>query len=146
MDVDGAAGRFPAATPVRSVASYMAFTGAGLLVAWLAQWAAYVFGGTVPSIGEGPFRLVAAMDLGLIVPAMLVGAVLLWRRRAGGFVLAVIAITQGATYTAGLTAASVVGGMRGVAGAMEQAPVWGIWTLAGVAAATALLWRVRPTD
>jgi len=146
LDVDEAAGDFPSKTPARVVASYTALTGAGLLVAWLAQWAAYVFGGTVPSIGEGPFRLVAAMDLGFMVPAMLVGAVLLWRRRAWGFVLGAIAITQGAAYTAGLAAASVIGGIRGVAGAMEQAPVWGIWTLAGAAAAAALLWRVRRAD
>jgi hypothetical protein len=29
---------------------------------------------------------------------------------------------------------------------MEQSPVWAVWTLAGVAAAVALLWRVRPAD
>jgi hypothetical protein len=142
-DVAALGGSFPARTPVRGVASYMAFTGIGLAFAWVAQWAAYVFAGTVPSIGLEPFRLVASMDLGLMVPIFCVGAVLLWRRQAWGFVLGSIAIIQGAAYTLGLTLSSVVGGLRGVAGALEQAPVWAVWTIAGAAAAVALLWRVQ---
>jgi hypothetical protein len=142
-DVPAVARSFPTRTPVRGVASYMAFTGIGLAVAWIAQWAAYAFGGTVPSIGVEPFRLVASMDLSLMVPIFCVGAVLLWRRHAWGFVLGAIAIIQGAAYTLGLTLSSVVGGLRSIAGAMEQAPVWAAWTLAGVAAAVALLRSVR---
>lgn len=142
-DTRALAQRFGARTPVRGVAAYMMFTGVGLAVAWLAQWAACMFGGTVPSMGEGAFRLVAVMDLSFMVPTMIVGAVLLWLRRAWGFLLAAIAITHGAAYTLVLTASSVVGGLRGIAGSMEQAPVWGIWTLAGVAAVVALLWRIE---
>jgi hypothetical protein len=142
-DVPGIAAAFAPKTPVRSVAGYMAFTGVGLAIAWIAQWAAYIFGGTVPSIGEGPFRLVAAMDLSLMVPIFTVGAVLLWRRCDWGFVLAAIAIIQGAAYTLVLTVSSYVGGTRGVVGAMEQVPVWAVWTAAGVAAAVALLCRLR---
>lgn len=142
-DIESIGARFGSAAPVRMVAGYMGFTGLGLAIAWLAQWAAYVFAGTEPSVGEAPFRLVAAMDLSFMVPTMLVGCVLLWRRRAWGFVIAVMTIVQGATYTAGLTIASIVGGLRGVAGSMEQAPVWGAWTLVGAAAAIALLARME---
>lgn len=142
-DVSSMAARFGPRTPARTVAGYMVFTGIGLAIAWLAQWAGYVFAGVVPSIGEEAFRLVAAMDLGLMVPPFLIGAALLWRRSAWGYVIAVITITQGAAYTAGLTIGSVVGGLDGVAGAMEQAPVWGAWTLVGAAAAIALLARVE---
>lgn len=143
-DVEEMGARFSAKAPVRTVAGYMAFTGAGLAIAWLAQWAAYVFAGTVPSIGEGPFRLVAAMDLSFMVPTMLIGPRLLWLRRPWGLIIAVMSITQGAAYTAGLTIASVVGGLRGVAGSMAQAPVWGVWTLVGAAASLALLLRIEP--
>jgi hypothetical protein len=145
LDVRAIAATFGARTPVRTVATYMAFTGIGLGVAWLAQWGAYVFAGTVPSIGEAPFRLVASMDLSFMVPTFIVGAVLLWRRRAWGYVIAVISITQGAMYTTGLGVASVVGGLRGIPGSLEQAPVWAVWSLVGAAAAVALLWHVdRP--
>jgi len=145
-DIPRIAAAFSSKTPVRGVATYMALTGVGLAFAWIAQWAAYVFAGTVPSIGEGPFRLVAAMDLSLMVPLFVVGAVLLWRRADRGFVLAAVAIIQGAAYTLGLALASFVGGLRGIEGLMEQVPVWAVWTLAGVAAAVALLWRVRSAD
>jgi hypothetical protein len=143
-DVSRIARRFGSRTLARTVASYMGLTGIGLAVAWLGQWAASVFGGMVPSIGEAPFRLVASLDLSIIVPAMLVGAVLLWRRRPWGFVLAVVATVEGAAYTLGLTLSSVVGGVRGVPGSMAQAPVWAIWTLFGIAAALLLLWRTEP--
>jgi len=145
-DIDALVARFGAKTPVRTVAVYAGLTGVGLTFAWLGQWGAYVFAGTVPSIGEGPFRLVAAMDLGFMVPPLAIGAVLLWRRRAWGYVLTAISVTQGAAYTAVLTVSSVVGGLRGIPGTMEQAPVWGLWTAAGAAAAIALLWRVRDAD
>jgi len=141
-DVPALAARFGPKTPVRLVAGYAALTGVGLMVAWLAQWGAYVFAGTVPSIGEAPFRLVAAMDLSYMVPPMLVGAVLLWRRRAWGYLISTIAITQGSAYTAVLTVASVVGGLRGIEGSMAQVPIWGAWTLVGAAAAAALLLNV----
>ena len=143
-DVPAIVASFGARTPVRSVAGYMTFTGVGLAIAWLAQWAAFVFGGVTPSIGEGPFRLVASLDLSLIVPAMIVGATLLWRRRPWGFVLAAMANALGAAYTLGLTASSAFGAVRGIAGSAAQVPVWGVWTLVGFAATAALLWRVTP--
>lgn len=44
------------------------------------------------------FRLVAALDLTLMVPALGVGGVLLWRRRTWGWVLAPPAGIQGSLY------------------------------------------------
>jgi hypothetical protein len=143
-DVRGIATSFSPRTPARTVAGYMGLTGFGLGVAWLAQWAALVFAGTVPSIGEGAFRLVASLDLSVVVPLMLVGAFLLWGRRAWGYTLAAMATVKGAVYTLSLTLSSLIGGMRGVAGAFAQVPVWGVWTLVGLAAAALLLWRVSP--
>jgi hypothetical protein len=142
-DVPALAARFGAKTPVRTVAAYAGLTGIGLTFAWLGQWGAYVFAGTVPSIGEGPFRLVAAMDLSYMVPPLIVGAVLLARRHAWGYLLTAVSVTQGAAYTAVLTVSSVVAGLRGIPGTMEQVPVWGVWTAVGAAAAVALLWRAE---
>jgi hypothetical protein len=143
-DVPTIAGSFGPRTSARTVAGYMGLTGSGLAIAWLAQWAAYVFSGTVPSIGEAPFRLVASLDLSVVVPTMLVGAALLWRRRPWGYPIAAIATVKGAVYTLALTLSSIIGGMRGISGSMEQAPVWGVWTLVGLAATLLLLWRVAP--
>jgi hypothetical protein len=107
----------------------MAFTGAGLAIAWTVQWAQWVFAGIEPTIGEEAFTLIAALDLSLMVPFFLIGAVLLWRRRPWGYVLGAIMNLKGATYTLVLTAGSAVGTVRGIEGSVGQIPVWGAWTL-----------------
>jgi hypothetical protein len=143
IDADVVASRFAPSTPRRWIAAYMLFTGIGLAVAWTAQWAAYVWAGTVPSIGVEPFQLVAAMDLTFMVPWFIVGAILLLRGSAWGFLVAPIIIAKGATYTLVLTTASAVAALRGVEGTLEQIPVWAAWTLVGAAASWALLGSIR---
>lgn len=142
LDADAVAERF-GEHRVRYPAVYMLFTGVGLAIAWLAQWAAYIFGGTEPSIGAEAFRLIAGLDLSLIVPFMTIGGVLLWKRRPWGFVLAAMYTVKGATYTMVLTMGSIVGGLRGIEGSAAQVPIWGAWTLAGAVAAVLLLRGLR---
>ena len=142
LDADALAASFSPRTPVRSVAGYLVFTGVGLSMAWLGQWAAYVFGGTEPTMGVGPFQLVAAMDLTTVVPLCLIGGVLLWRRRDWGYILGTIMAVKGAAYTLVLSVNSVVGELRGF-DSIGELPVWGVWTLAGVSAAVLLLSNVR---
>ncbi|HSI98851.1 MAG TPA: hypothetical protein VLA59_00525 [Patescibacteria group bacterium] len=143
IDVVAIAGRFSDAMPRRWIAAYMLFTGLGLTVAWTAQWAAYVFGGTIPSIGVEAFQLVAAMDLTFMVPWFIVGAILLLRRNAWGFVVAPIILLKGATYTLVLTTSSTVAALRGIEGTVEQIPIWAAWTAVGLLATWATLRSVR---
>lgn len=143
LDAGAVATDFSPRTPVRWISAYMVFTGAGLAIAWTAQWAGWVFSGVEPAIGEEAFTLIASLDLTFMVPFFLIGAVLLWRRRPWGYVLGVIMNLKGAAYTLVLTAGSAVGAVRGVEGAAGQVPVWGAWTLAGLAASVALLWGAR---
>lgn len=142
-DGDVIASRFAPSTPRHWIAAYMLFTGIALTLAWTAQWAAYVFVGTVPSIGVEGFQLVAAMDLTFAVPWFVVGAVLLVRRNAWGFLVAPIIILKGATYTLVLTTTSAVAAIRGVNGSVEQIPIWAAWTLLGALAAWGLLGSIR---
>lgn len=143
-DVAAIASGFAARTPVRVVAGYLALTGIGLGTAWLAQWAAYVFDEVVPSVGVDAFALVAALDMTLIVPFMVVAGVLLWRRSPWGFVLGAMMAVKGATYTLGLTMGSVVGATRDIAGSAAQIPVWGAWTAVGLAACVLLFRGLTP--
>ena len=145
-DVGAIASRFAPSTPRRWVPAYMLFTGVGLTVAWTAQWAAYLLAGTVPNIGVDGFQLVAAMDLTFMVPWFVIGAVLLLRRGAWGYVVAPIIIVKGAAYTLVLATTSTVAGLRGVEGSFEQIPIWGAWTLLGLLAAWALLGGVRRSE
>jgi hypothetical protein len=119
-------------------ASYMAFAGVGLASIWLWQWAAAVFGGQKPTLGEQAFHVVSAMDLSLVVPFLLLGAVLLWRRHPWGYVVSPIVMTQGVLYTLVLAVnAWFVAGQGRTAAA--DLYVWGSWTVLGVAALLILL-------
>lgn len=139
MDVDAIVARFSARTPVRTVAAYLAFTGAGLAIGWIAQWAAYIFAGIVPSAGAEAFAVIATADLTMVVPLAIVSAFLLWRRRPWGYVLGSISAIKGATYTLVLTVSSAYGATVGTEGAAVQIPVWGTWTVVALAVVAALL-------
>lgn len=143
-DVVGIARSFSPRMPARGVGVYLALTGVGLMVAWLAQWAAFVFAGTVPTVGEEAFTLIAALDLTFVVPLCLVAAALLWRRSEWGYVFGTIMCMKGATYTLVLTAGTLTAVLRGVEGVAGQIPVWGVWTLVGAAATAIMLRGVVP--
>ena len=145
VDAGAIAGRFTDGMPRRWIAGYMLFTGIGLAIAWTAQWAAYVFAGTMPSIGVEPFQLVAAMDLTFMIPWFVVGAILLLRRNPWGFLVTPIIILKGATYTLVLTTSSTVAALRGIEGTIEQIPIWAAWTAIGLLAAWATIRSVRTT-
>jgi len=145
VDAAAIAGRFTDAMPRRWIVGYMMFTAIGLAVAWTAQWAAYAFAGAIPSIGVEPFQLVAAMDLTFMVPWFMVGAILLLRRNAWGFLVAPIIILKGATYTLVLTTSSTVAALRGIDGTIEQIPIWAAWTAIGLLAAWGVFGSMRPS-
>jgi hypothetical protein len=139
LDPSAIASAFRPRTPVRWIGGYMLATGAVLATAWTLQWALLVFRGIEPAIGEEALALIAAMDLAFVVPYMMIGGVLLWRRRPWGFVLGPIMILKGATYTLVLTASSTIGALRGLEGSAAQIPVWAVWTLLGLGAMGLLL-------
>ena len=87
---------------------------------------------------EEAFRLVAALDLALLVPALGSGGVLLWRRNAWGYVISAVAGIQGTLYLVVLSVSSVVAIDRGIVEAPGELPLWG--TLApGMMIATGIL-------
>ena len=69
--------------PVRLVGGYFVFVGISLAATWLAVWAAYAFAGRpTPGRDRSVSELVAALDTILMVPALAIGGVLLWRHNA----------------------------------------------------------------
>lgn len=145
IDASGIAAAFSPKTPVRAVAGFMAFIGVGLGFAWLGQWAAYVFGGTVPAPGVEPFAVVAAMDMSFVVPFMLLGAILLWRGAAWGYVLAPVMAVKGASYMAVLSFNSGRMMAQGSSSAGGELAVWGGIGIACLIATAVLLACVKPS-
>jgi hypothetical protein len=136
---------FSSNVPPRLIGGSLVFIGVGLASVWLALWAAHVFAGRPTPVDPEAFKLVAALDLLFMVPALTLAGVLLWRRVPWGFVIAAIASIQGALYLFVLSVNSVVAIQRGLADAPGELPVWSTLTMLLTAIALVLLASFRPS-
>ncbi|MBN1890732.1 MAG: hypothetical protein JW850_22245 [Thermoflexales bacterium] len=104
MDVDRisrAAGRMPR----RGIAIFLTLLAAFLGVAWLGRIVPPLLAGAPPFGLEAYTTLVIqALDLGIIVPASAITAVLLWRKRPWGYGLACVLMVKGLMMGAALIA------------------------------------------
>jgi hypothetical protein len=109
----------------------------------MAMWGAYAFAGRPTPVEPEAFKLVAALDLSLMMPALIVGGVLIWRRNPWGLVISGIASIQGALYLLGLSVSSVVAIRRGLASAPGELPIWAPLTIFTTIVALVLIANVR---
>lgn len=130
---------FSVRTPVKPVAVYMGFWAATLGVAWIGQSVLFAFTGQIPKLGEGPFRLIAALDLSLVATPVAIGAVWLWARRAWGFIIAVVINVKGTIYAALLSIASLAGGPVAEGGGDGLLALWVVLTLGSLGSLVVLL-------
>lgn len=140
--LDAAAVResFATRTPVRWVSGFMLFIAVVLGGIELAMASSFLFTGQVPQsvLQTGhPTGVVFALDLSLLIPTMVVSAILLWKRQPWGFVLGMMMMVKGATYTLALLVM--------VAFALKVsydplAPLWGV-LFAGCLACCVALFR-----
>lgn len=116
---------FSPRTPVRAIGGYLVFVAVGLGAVWLLQWALYAFAGRATPIEPEAFKLVATLDLSVMIPALGFGGALLRRRSAWGTVAAAVAGVQATLYLLVLSVNSVVAIQRGLAEAPGELPLWG---------------------
>ena len=133
----GIARRFHAGTPARLVGGYFVSVGLSLAAAWLGMWSAYVFVGRPTPVEPEAFKLIAALDTVLMVPALAIGGILLWHRNAWGYIVSAIAGVQGSLYLLVLTINSGIAVARGLTEGPGEMPMWG--GLATMTAAATLL-------
>lgn len=138
-DAASMAEKFAPRTPARMVGGYYVFVAIGLSLIWLGMWAAYAFAGRPTPVETEAFHLVAALDMTLLVPALAVGGVLLWRRAPWGFVIAATAGVQSSLYLLVLSVNSAVAIMRELVAAPGELPVWGMLLVLTLAATVWLL-------
>jgi hypothetical protein len=124
LNATSLAQRFHQRTPVRAVGGSLVFIGTGLAIVWLVLWAAHVFAGRPTPVDPEAFKVVAALDLALMVPALTVGGILLWNRRPWGYIVASLASIQGALYLLVLSVNSFVAIHRGLVNAPGELPIW----------------------
>ena len=129
--------------PVRFLGGSLVFIAVGVASVWIAMWAAYVFAGRPTPVEPEAFKLVAALDLSLMVPTLTVGGVLIWRRMPWGLVISAIASIQGALYLLVLSVNSVVAIHRGLTNAPGELAIWGTLTIFTGSVALVLFASVR---
>ena len=146
VDTKGIGQRFRDSTPVRWIAGYMLFVAAGIGGLWIAQSLSFVITGQVPefiSKVAHPTSVVFALDLSLVVPFLVLGAIWLWKRQPWGYVLAAILNVKGAVYMLTLAGASVSAARAGFPEASAELPLWGLLSLGFIVASLFLLGNVE---
>ena len=91
LDVNAIRQQFRERTPVKWIGGYFLFVAFGLSAVYLMQSIAFIFTGQLPSIvtlSGHPTSIVFALDLTLLVPWFVVGALWLMKRQPWGFVVA----------------------------------------------------------
>jgi hypothetical protein len=130
----------------RVVAGYMAAVGVMFGAMWVVQAVQFLASGTVPKvIGDSGLHtsIVFALDLTLIVPAMLTGAVLLWRGHPAGMVLGVVMNVIGVLYMAALACVGAFQAHAGISGVSWAAPPYLELAITSLAACWLLLHTPR---
>jgi len=143
LDAAQIATAFRPTTPVRVIGGYLIVVGFGLASVWLTMWAAYAFTGRPTPIEPEAFKLVAALDISLMVTALTFGGILLWRRNIWGYVVGAIASVQACLYLLVLSVNSIVGVHRGLVKTPGEFPIWGALTALTTAVTLLLLVNIR---
>ena len=129
LDAVEIANRFRHTIPVQAIGGSLIFIGIGLAAVWIAMWAAYVFTNRPTPVEPDAFRLVAALDLSLMAPALIIGGTLLWNRMPWGYVLSAISGIQGTLYLFVLSVNSALAIQHQSVAAPGELPVWGTLTV-----------------
>ena len=124
----------------------MLFVAIGLGGVEIAQSLSFVVTGQVPQVIVNvahPTALIFALDLSLVVPFFVLGAIWLWQRQPWGYVLGAVLNVKGAVYMLALTAASVPAARAGFPEAAAQVPIWGFLLVGSLTACGLLLGNVQ---
>lgn len=129
LDAAGISEKFRQSRSVRWISGYMLLVGLILGGLWISLSLSYVITGEVPEVilaVDHPTNVIAALDLSLIVPLFLVGAIWLWRRQPWGYVLAAMANVNGSVYMLALAVSTVSAVQAGASEALSQVALWGV--------------------
>lgn len=120
---------------------FMFLLAATLGVMWIGQCLVFVSSGRIPQIVTDSghvTNLVAALDLSMIVPPLVIGGIELWHSRAWGYVLAGGLLVQCLVTTVVLIVGAPVQAAAGIQGAWALEPLWAVLGV-GCLISTALL-------
>jgi hypothetical protein len=145
IDVTGLPERFTSKLPRKAIASFLMFVGIMLLLMWVGRI-------VLPALttGKPPFGLEAystlviqAMDLGLVAPAAIVSALLLFRRSPLGYLLSSVVLVKAFTMSIALIAMIISQMLSGVEVDPVSAVIFSLFSVLDVALFVLMLWSIR---
>jgi hypothetical protein len=143
VDVRGVATAFRIERTARWVGAFLAVVGLGLGGLWAVLAIRFALTGELMAdIPADGIHLVFAIDLALLVPALVVAGVLLWRRTTVGIVFGTVMTVMGGLYQVNLLLAGLFQANADVPG-VKAFPLEGIVLTAGFALALAALFERR---
>jgi hypothetical protein len=143
VDVGAVAGSFVVGRGGRWIGAFLTLVGTILGGLWITLAVRYAFTGELMAdIPERGIHLVFAIDLSLLVPALVVAGILLWRRTAIGVVFGSVMTVMGALYQVNLLVSGVLQAKADVAG-VKAFPLEGVVVAVGFGIASLPLLR-RP--
>ena len=149
VDVGSLRQRFRDRTPVKWIAAYMLFVAVGIGGLWIDQSLGFVATGQVPEFINKvahPTSVVFALDLSLVVPVLILGAIWLWKRQPWGYVLTALLNVKGAVYMLTLAIVSISAVQAGFPESSAELPLWGLLSLGFLAVTLFLLGNVRSAE
>jgi hypothetical protein len=144
LDAEELAGRFTDRTPVRGVGAFLWLIGGTLGLMELAQVVPALLAGRVPKVvlNTGhPTGVIYILDLGLVVPLLLLAGYWMRQRRPWGYVAAAILLVKGVTVGLGLLASNLVGYLDT---GRTDGPLLGLWALIAVGSLLMLVRYLQP--
>lgn len=145
LDLPAIQKQFSKRTPYKWIAGYFIFVATGLSLVYVLQSLNFIITGQLPAIvilAGHPTNVVFALDLTLLIPWLLVGAVWLIKRQPWGFVIAGILSVKGPLYTLVLGFNSYLALGRGVT-ETNEIPLWGTLTALGLIASLLLFLNMK---
>lgn len=132
--------------PVKWIGGYFLFVASGLGLVYLIQSISFIATGNVPAIvtmSGHPTNIVFALDLTLLIPWLILGALWLMKRQPWGYVIAGILNVKGPLYTLVLAVNSILVVNAGIAETSEL-PLWGTLTVLGLIASALFYANMKP--
>ena len=148
LDASAIADRYRAGAPTRAVAGLLVLVGVVFAALWSAFSISYAVSGQI-SLGAAPLdgmHTVFAIDLSLMVPAMALAGVLLWKRTPWGFVMGAAMSIFGAVYQLNLAAAGWFQVDAGVENVRRIDPVGAVFIVLFLLAAAVMIRELRPVE
>jgi hypothetical protein len=145
-DPKAVSSRFSVDAPTRAVAGYLWFVAGFLGLMWSARVVSYLVSGRVPQdvVASGvKSAVVYAMDLSVLVPALAIAGLLLWRREAWGYVVGTVVLVKCTAYPLALLGMSAFAIPAGVSEDAYLAAFWALFSAASVFVFARLLGSIR---